>query len=50
MNKEIKAMGGSAFIIIDKTMSILSNIKVGDNVEVKCSKNKIILIKKTGIE
>ena len=46
MEKEIKSMGGSAYILIDKAMTILSEIKIGDKVEVKCSKNKIILIKK----
>lgn len=46
MEKEVKAMGGSAFILIDKVMTILSDIKIGDIVEIKCSKNKIILIKK----
>lgn len=46
MEKKIKSMGGSGYLLIDKVMSILSDIKVGDKVEVKCSKNKIILIKK----
>lgn len=46
MEKEIKSMGGSGYLLIDKVMSILSDIKVGDKVEIKCSKNKIILIKK----
>ena len=46
MEKKIKSMGGSGYILIDKVMSILSNIKVGDDVEIKCNKNKIIIIKK----
>ena len=46
MEKNIKSMGGTTYIIIDKVMRALSGISVDDVVEIKCSKGKIILIKK----
>lgn len=45
MQKQIRKLGNSTGIIVDRVMQEISNIRLGDNVEIKCSKNKIILTK-----
>lgn len=44
--KKIKSMGGSAYILVDKVMSAISGLNIGDEVEIKCSKDKIVITRK----
>ena len=45
MAKKIKSMGGSAYILVDKVMSAISGFKIGDDLDIKCSKGKIVITK-----
>lgn len=46
MIKKITNIGNCAGLIIDKTIKEISKIQMGDMVEIKCSKNKIVITKK----
>lgn len=43
--RKINKNGNSRCLVLDKTIRILSEIDYNDLVEVKCSKNKIVLTK-----
>ena len=45
MAKKIKSMGGSAYILVDKVMSAISGLKIGDELDIKCTKGKIVITK-----
>ena len=45
MVKKITNIGSCAGLILDKTIKEISKIEMGDMVEIKCSKNKIVIIK-----
>lgn len=45
MQKKITNIGSCAGFILDKTIKEISKIDMGDMVEIKCSKNKIVLTK-----
>jgi antitoxin component of MazEF toxin-antitoxin module len=45
MAKKIKSMGGSAYILVDKVMSAISGLRIGDDLDIKCSKGKIVITK-----
>lgn len=45
MTKKIKSMGGSAYILVDKVMSAISGLKIGDELDIKCTKGKIVITK-----
>lgn len=45
-SKKITNLGCSSGLIIDKFMTLVSGIKTGDMVNIKCSKGKIIITKK----
>lgn len=47
ITKTIRQLGNSSGIIIDKIMEFQSGISVGDTVEIKCSKDRIVLKKIT---
>ena len=46
MIKKITNIGNCAGLILDKTIKEISKIEMGDMVEIKCSKNKIVITKK----
>lgn len=46
MEKKITSVGKCAGIILNKLMLELSGMRLGDYVEITCSKNKIIIKKK----
>lgn len=46
MEKKITSVGKCAGIILNKYMLEMSGMQIGDNVEITCSKNKIIIKKK----
>lgn len=48
MEKKLVKAGNCDAIIIDKTMKEISGIQSKELVEIKCSKNKITIIKKKG--
>ena len=45
-NKKIVKIGNSNGIIIDNIMSFVTGLQVGDEVELRCQKNKITIVKK----
>ena len=46
MFKKLIRAGNCDAIIIDKTMKEISGIQTREEVEIKCSKNKIVIMKK----
>lgn len=46
MEKEVVKLGNSIGITFNKAMQYLTEFKVGDTLEIKCSKGKLILTKK----
>lgn len=46
VERKVLKAGASGCIIIDKVMSAITGIKVGDKLTAKCSNNKIIITKK----
>jgi antitoxin component of MazEF toxin-antitoxin module len=44
--KKIIRVGNGTGVLIDAKMLYKSDLRIGDQLEVKCSKNKIILTKK----
>ena len=46
--KEITKVGNSACVIFDKEILYKAELKIGDKLEVSCSKNRITLRKKKG--
>ena len=45
MIKKITNIGSCSGLILDKTIKEISKIKMGDVVDIKCLKNKIIITK-----
>ena len=43
--KKLYKVGNSCCFVLDKTVKILTEMDLGDYVNVKCSKNKIVLTK-----
>jgi antitoxin component of MazEF toxin-antitoxin module len=46
MEKEVVKLGNSIGITFNKAMQYLTEFKAGDILEVKCSKGKLVLVKK----
>ena len=44
--KKIRKVGNSSGVLLDSKILYKSELQIGDELEVKCSKNKIILTKK----
>ena len=47
VNKKIVRVGNSNGIIIDSVTSVVTGLKLGDEVELKCQKGKITIVKRT---
>lgn len=45
IEKKIQKVGNSSGLIIDRTIKLLTGIDWNDNVQVKCSPNKIVITK-----
>lgn len=48
IEKKITKSGNSGCLVVDSYMTFGSGIKIGDTVEIKCQKDKIIIKKKKG--
>lgn len=45
LKKKVVKLGNSGGIVVDSYMTFGSGIKIGDTVEIKCQKNKLVITK-----